>query len=193
MTRLDPRTPLVYDTRNLQRRPGSQQESHRTVITPEKFGTDIVAVPVGSPLQLDLRAEAVSEGVLMSGRARGIATGICVRCLEPMSVPVEADFQDLFVYPDRAAHHQQVDPDSDEDEVREMVGDLLDMEPMVRDAVVPALPFQPVCRADCPGLCSECGARLAEHPGHRHDTIDPRWAALSSLLTADPETEEKRN
>ena len=69
MTRLDPRAPLVYDTRNLQRRPGSQQESHRTVITPEKFGTDIVAVPVGSPLQLDLRAEAVSEGVLMSGRA----------------------------------------------------------------------------------------------------------------------------
>ena len=86
-----------------------------------------------------------------------------------------------------------MDPDSDEDEVREMVGDLLDLEPMVRDAVVPALPFQPVCRADCPGLCSECGARLAEDPGHRHDTIDPRWAALSSLLTADPETEEKRN
>jgi uncharacterized protein len=193
MTRLDPRAPLVFDMRDLRRRPGSYHESSRTVVTPEPLGTDVVALPAGTPVELDLRAEAVSEGVLMSGSARGTARGICVRCLETVSVPVAVTFQELFVYADRAAHHHEVAPDDDEDEVFEMVGDLIDLEPMLRDTIVPALPFQPVCRADCPGLCSECGARLTDDPGHRHDLIDPRWSALSTLLTAAPETEEKRN
>jgi uncharacterized protein len=44
------------------------------------------------------------------------------------------------------------------------------------------LPFQPLCRDDCPGLCIECGARLADDPGHRHEEpVDPRWAALQGL------------
>ena len=64
--------------------------------------------------------------------------------------------------------------------------------------VVPSLPFQPVCREDCPGLCSECGARLADDLGHQHDVIDPRWAALNALSTDASTTtqstiEEKRN
>ena len=60
--------------------------------------------------------------------------------------------------------------------------DLVDLEPLLRDAVVLALPFQPLCRDDCPGLCTECGARLADDPDHQHeDAIDPRWAALQGL------------
>jgi uncharacterized protein len=61
-------------------------------------------------------------------------------------------------------------------------GDLLDLEPTVRDAVVLQLPLAPVCREDCPGLCSTCGARLAEDPEHSHDEVDPRWAALTALI-----------
>ena len=61
-------------------------------------------------------------------------------------------------------------------------GDLVDLEPLLRDAVVLALPFQPLCMDDCPGLCPECGARLADDPDHAHDAaIDPRWAALADL------------
>lgn len=67
------------------------------------------------------------------------------------------------------------------------------------DAVVPTLPFQPVCRPDCPGLCPQCGVRLADEPGHAHDDIDPRWAALAGLApeaTGEPggqrPTEEKK-
>jgi uncharacterized protein len=53
---------------------------------------------------------------------------------------------------------------------------------LLRDAVVLALPFQPLCQDDCPGLCVECGARLADDPGHQHDEpVDPRWAALQGL------------
>ena len=68
--------------------------------------------------------------------------------------------------------------------------DLVDLEPALRDTVVPALPFQPLCRPDCPGLCSECGARLADDPDHSHETLDPRWNALSGLLGSNDETKE---
>ena len=84
----------------------------------------------------------------------------------------------------------------DDEEQYVLRGDMLDLEPVLRDAVVPALPFQPVCRQDCPGLCSECGAHLADDPDHAHDSIDPRWAALQALApTVDPppRTNEKRN
>ncbi len=183
MTRLDPRHPLVITTRELLRRPGTMQEITRTVEAPDTIGTDIIAIPAGSPLELDVRLESVVEGVLVSGSVRATATGACVRCLEPATYPVDAAFQELFAYPDRAAHHHEVGVSEDDDEVHQLEGDLIDLETVLRDAVVPALPFQPVCREDCPGLCSECGAQLADDPEHHHDDVDPRWAALSGLLS----------
>lgn len=171
MTTLDPRSPLVLDTVELGRRPGSMREVRRTVETPPDFGTEVIGLPVGTDLSLDLRLESVMEGVLVSGTARAQATGQCVRCLDEVTMPVAADVQELFVYPGKA------DPEQDEYELQ---NDLIDLEPVLRDAVVPALPFQPVCRPDCPGLCSECGAKLAEDPEHAHDLVDPRWSALQS-------------
>jgi len=200
MTRLDPRQPLVFDTRELQRQPGSMHEVSRVVESPEDLGTDVIAIPTGSPIELELRLESVVEGVLVSGSARSWATGVCVRCLEPATTRVAVHFQELFAYPDRAAHHHEVGVDAEDDDVSELVGDLLDLETVLRDTVVPSLPFQPVCRADCPGLCSECGAILADDPDHHHEVTDLRWASLSGLLSSDSpgpsgpeETEEKRN
>ena len=70
----------------------------------------------------------------------------------------------------------------EDDEVSTLEGDLLDLEPLLRDAVVLALPFQPLCEDDCPGLCPECGVRLADDPEHSHEApVDPRWAGLAAL------------
>ncbi|WP_395694242.1 YceD family protein [Nocardioides sp.] len=116
------------------------------------------------------------EGVLVTGSASAELTGECVRCLEPITDEIEVDLQELFVYDDR-------DHDSEEDdEVSMLQDDLLDLESLLRDAVVLALPFQPVCEDDCPGLCPECGARLLDDPDHAHEApIDPRWAGLAAL------------
>jgi len=123
------------------------------------------------------------EGVLVTGTAQAALEGECARCLEPISDEVEVRFQELFVYDD-----QDVDPD-EELEVSKLQADLVDLEPLLRDAVVLALPFQPLCTEDCPGLCAECGARLADDPSHGHDApVEPRWAALSGL--AEPEQQE---
>lgn len=186
---LDPRSPLVVDTYELGRRPGSSRTERRTVPAPADLGTVVIGVPEGSDLELDLRLEAVSEGVLVSGSVSGRVVGECVRCLDEVLDEIEVALSELYVYPERAAVAVQ-DGDEDEQDMRELEGDLLDLEPALRDAVVPALPFQPVCRPDCAGLCPECGVRLDDEPGHVHETLDPRWAALGGLTGPDDETRE---
>jgi len=180
----------VLDTVELGRRAGSMRKVTRTVPAPDDLGTEVIRVPAGSELELALRLEAVMEGVLVSGTAEGVAVGECVRCLEEMSEDVEVDVQELFVYADRARVRDETDPASDEKDEYELDGDLIDVEPVLRDAVVLALPFQPVCTPDCPGLCSECGARLADDPDHKHEDVDPRWAALKALVPDTPGQEE---
>ena len=189
MTSLDPRAPLVLDTRELGRRPGSQLEMVRSVPAPAELGIEVLRVPEGSPVELDLRLEAVMEGVLVSGSASADLDGECARCLEPIEDEITVRLQELFVYDD--IRHDASDKDLD-DEVSRLEDDLLDLEPLLRDAVVLALPFQPLCTPDCPGLCVECGARLADDPEHGHEEpIDPRWASLeglTDLTLQDPST-----
>jgi len=147
----------------------------RRVVAPPGLGTDFIGVPSGTDLELDLRLEAVMEGVLVSGGVRGCLGGQCVRCLGEVDDVIDVDLQELYVYPGWAG----VD---DDDELREIEDELIDLEPALRDAVVLALPFQPVCRPDCPGLCPECGEPLAGQPDHRHESVDPRWQALLGLV-----------
>ncbi|MEU5719622.1 DUF177 domain-containing protein [Streptomyces sp. NPDC020403] len=184
---LDHRNPLVFDTRELGRRPGALKRLTRSVEAPKDLGIDgVIGVPENAPLALDLRLESVMEGVLVTGTARATAEGECVRCLEPLHLDVEADFQEMFSYPDADDRNRSrtADPvdDAEDDEDRFFLEDgLFDLEPVLRDAVVLALPLQPVCKETCAGLCSECGIRLDENPGHHHDAVDIRWAALQGL------------
>lgn len=187
--RLDPRAPLVLDAHELGRRPGTMREVRRTVPAPADLGNGVIAVSPGSPLELDLRLEAVMDGVLVSGTVSGTATGECVRCLDPVTEQVDVDVQELFL-------HERPEDAADDDELPLLEGDLIDLEPTVRDSVVPSLPFQPVCDPDCPGLCSRCGARLMDDPDHSHDEADPRWAALANLtdqLTDQPTDQPDQN
>ncbi|MFE0787844.1 YceD family protein [Streptomyces mutabilis] len=184
--RLDHRDPLVFDTHELGRRPGALQRLTRTVDAPRDFGIQgVIGVPEGAPVELDLRLESVMEGVLVTGTARAKAEGECVRCLEPLEQQLDADFQELFSYPDaddRGRPVAEAGDDAEDDEDRLFVEDgLIGLEPVLRDAVVLALPMQPVCQEDCQGLCSECGVRLSDDPDHHHDAVDIRWAALQGL------------
>jgi uncharacterized protein len=178
----------VLDTRELGRRPGSQREVSFSAEAPTGLGIDILGVPEGSKVDLDLRLEAVMEGVLVTGTATADLEGECARCLEPITDSVEVDLQELFVYDDPGHDDHAAREDDEEADVSRLVDDLVDLEPLLRDAVVLALPYQPLCSDDCPGLCTECGARLADDPDHGHDTpVDPRWAALGNVVVTDPE------
>ena len=148
----------------------------RSVPAPADLGIEVLRVPEGSPVELDLRLEAVMEGVLVTGEASADLVGECARCLDEITDEIVVDFQELYVYED------QRNPSEEDDDLRTLEGDLVDLEPLLRDAVVLALPFQPLCEDDCPGLCIDCGARLADDPDHTHEApIDPRWAGLADL------------
>ena len=170
----------MLDTRELGRRPGSQRTLSFPAEAPAELGIEVLGVPEGSPVQLDLRLEAVMDGVLVTGTATADLEGECARCLEPIEDSVTVDLQELYLY-------DPADGDDEDDDVSRLEGDLIDLEPALRDAVVLALPFQPLCQDDCPGLCPECGARLADDPDHGHDApVDPRWAALTALAEPEP-------
>jgi uncharacterized protein len=184
--------PWVLDTRELVRRPGTMRTVTRVVEAPQPIGTDVIAIPADHPVELEVRMESVVEGVLASGSVQAVATGVCVRCLDQIDVDVDVTFQELFAYPDRAAHHQEVGADGEQEAEHRLDQDFMDLEELVRDAVVTTLPFRPVCRDDCPGLCSECGARLADDPDHQHDVTDPRWAALAAHVRAGGGTDDEK-
>ena len=177
MSTLDPRDPLVFDLRELGRRAGSMMESDRTVPAPADLGAGMAVVPPGSDLDLALRFESVVEGVLVSGTASVVVSGECARCLDPVEWVETVALTELFLH----------EPGPEGEELPVLDGDLLALEPVVRDAVVLALPLAPLCRPGCPGLCPECGARLADDPGHGHETIDPRWAGLTGGVTTEKE------
>jgi uncharacterized protein len=171
------------------------REVSLTVPAPAGIGIMSIGVPEGSEIELDVRLESVIEGVLVSGTAQVQLTGECSRCLDQVSDELEVDLQELYRYEATDAHgrvQREPDEDDENDEQRTLAGDYLDLEPVLRDAVVLDLPLAPVCRDDCPGLCPQCGFRLEDDLDHHHDVIDPRWAALGGALQAvvDDEKEE---
>ena len=176
------RSPLVINISRLGRRPGSMLTFSETVPSPSRIGLDLIGVDEGAPLELDLRIESVSEGVLVSGTVSAPTSGECVRCLTPITGEVEIDLTELFAYPNSAT-----DETTESDEIARVGSsgqpDTVDLEQPIIDAIGLALPFAPLCGPDCAGLCPNCGVPLATaEPGHRHEQIDPRWAKLSGIL-----------
>lgn len=152
-----------------------------TVPSPLRIGVELIAVDEGAPLDLNLRLESVSEGVLVTGTVSAPTSGECARCLNPVRGDVEIDLTELFAYPDSTT-----DETTDDDEVARVsrVGgaESVDLEQPIIDAIGLVLPFSPVCGDDCAGLCPDCGVPLIDaEPGHQHEKIDPRWAKLAEL------------
>jgi uncharacterized protein len=180
-TQRHPSSPLALNVARLGRRPGAVFSVHDTVPNPVRIGLELISIQRGSPLDLDLRVESVSEGVLVTGTLAAPTSGECARCLTAISGRVQVALTELFAYPDSLT-----EATTEEDEVGRVVDDIVDLEQPIIDAVGLELPFSPVCRPDCPGLCPQCGVPLATaEPGHHHDQIDPRWAKLAGMLRTD--------
>jgi uncharacterized protein len=178
-----PTSPMTLDITRLGRRPGAMVTLRNTVPSPSRIGLPMIAIDRGAPVELDLQVQSVSEGVLVTGTVAAPTVGECSRCLTKLDGQVQVRLTELFAYPDSTT-----EATTEEDEVGHIVDDTIDLEQPIVDAVGLELPFTPVCRPDCPGLCPECGISLAAEPGHHHDRVDPRWAKLTQMLK--PETSE---
>lgn len=166
----------VYEEniRDIQNRPGEMRERSRTFAVPEKLGEALAEIPTGTEMTLDVRLESVHEGILASVGVTTQMSAECGRCLKKFTTPFQVEFQELFAY---------TPTEADEYEVH---GDHVDLEPPLRDAVVLALPFQPVCRPDCPGLDPESGELRETEAVMLPDVkFDSRWAALAGFEAED--------
>jgi uncharacterized protein len=164
------KTAFMVGVHDLMHKPGAMRQIELEIPVDEPLGSGPVSVVKGEIIDLDLRLESVHEGILATGDVQADAQTECSRCLDPLKLPVEVDFQELFAYSGTA-----------EDEYL-VLEEHVDLEQVIRDAVVLSLPFQPVCSEDCLGLCPECGVKLAENPNHSHEqSIDSRWSELQNF------------
>lgn len=175
--------PFVVSVRDLIAKPGEMREKHLEIDTPSRYGEAVAVVPEGRGIELDLRLESVHEGIFVTGEIHTTADADCVRCLEPVSVPIDAEFQELFAFSAGDGYDYQV------------VDETIDLDDVVRDQVVLQLPFQPVCSDDCSGLDPETGQkRPAGWEPPETEDIDPRWAELQKLVSnpQDPEADASK-
>lgn len=180
------------NTYELARRAGEMKEYELDIVVAEKFGVELVAVPAGDVIEVDIRLESVTEGVLLSADVYAVAKGECIRCLDPLEIVVERKIQELYNYEPSAERGKkrkiEASEELDIEDELMMEGDIMDLESPIRDAVVLSLPINPLCSLDCQGLCPECGGKWAQLPeDHHHEVVDARWASLGSLNLEDPD------
>lgn len=175
-------TPIVVPVARVLRRVGVQLPYQRTVIM-GALQVGAAEVRAGTPIDIDFVLEATGDAIVVSGELRTVLHCECRRCLEAFDEPlVVDDVQEIF------------QPRPVEGETYPIVGESIDLEPVVRDAVLLALPLAPLCRPDClgpdpdrfPAVESSGSVVTAEEAtgsdGSDGDPpSDPRWAALRGL------------
>lgn len=176
---------------------GQQMPLDRTFPAPSGIGDSIVGVKEGADVHVDGQFDSIVDGLIFTGTFTAPVHAVCSRCDTPLNDDWSERVTAFFPY-----EEQQTEPkggkggkqDDDveiiagEDEAEDVYplmdnGSFADLEALIRDTFVDALPLQPLCRPDCKGLCPQCGVDLNEHPDHHHETTDIRFAGLEALKT----------
>jgi uncharacterized protein len=169
--------PLVVPIADLRRHPGSRRRLTLPVEVPD-LAISTAAVPAGAELVVDLELEALSSGLTATGTVTVPWEGECRRCLTVVRGESVAEVKEVF------------EPRPVEGETYPLGDDLVDLEPMVRDAALLALPLAPLCGRDCRGPApddfpavpeDDAGPAAAAPSGAAAEPGDPRWAALDAL------------
>jgi len=126
--------------------------------------------------------EALME-IHVEGHLKTQMEVFCDRCLEPISLPIDTDFDVLYRSAEYMPTSEEVEVIDREAEVGFYEGDGLDLKDLLREQVLLALPMHQVCREDCRGICPVCGQnRNKTECGCRQElTVDDRWAGLKDL------------
>src|ERR1700691_2072940 len=174
--------PFVGSVARLRRVPGTRVQEERRgpleaaeVIVP--FRAADSRIPAGSEVVCDLALESYFGGVMVTGTIRARWEGLCSRC----TVPVDGE---LFVAGRARFCDEAPAGRPDYEDAYGIADDLVDLEPMLLDALVPELPLAPLCGADCAGLCQHCGTDRNESSCDCVAPVDPRWANLDVLRSS---------
>lgn len=166
---------LVLDTRSVPRTPGAATPVQRSAVLPSDVGVELIRIPEGTEVALDLMLTFVDEGVLVTGEVTGRAHVECARCLGEFDTQVAVSLTELY-----AAEGTAAAGGAEEDEVRLMDGDLVDLEPALVDAYGLEFPLSPTCteygREQCVNQDTPAPDGVS---GEDEGRIDPRWAGLA--------------
>jgi uncharacterized protein len=179
MTRLTDNQIQVAD---LVDKPGASREIGIDLVVPDDLGTAVMSVE--GPATFEGLVESVVDGLIVRGRLSARRHLSCARCLTDVVDDVGLDVVEWFTEPDRA--HAEDGEDEAEAGYEIVDGFLIDLDTLLRDALLPSAPYRPLCRSDCRGLCVTCGAdRNLVDCGCTDTDADPRWAKLAELRLPD--------
>ncbi len=145
------------------------------------------------PAHVSAHLEKVERRVRVEATAKAPLSAACGRCLGPVSVDLPVEFEVTLVPDDEYEDEPRREKDADKGhkggsfdlgdaEEETYSGKVLDLDPLVREQVLLALPGYPVCNESCKGLCPVCGANLNERAcGCDRHVPDPRWAGLKNV------------
>lgn len=174
-----PSTTFNLDIADLLDRPGASRPLALALDVPEGLDPPLVEGIHG--LRLDGVLDSLVDGVLVRGTLSARIDAACARCLAPVVIEGSADVAELYSEPG---------PDTEDVEPGYEVRDgMIDLDTLVRDALLPLLPVAPLCREDCRGLCPTCGVdRNFENCSCAEPARDSRWGALEALRLPEPPT-----
>ena len=164
--------PLHLNVADVARRPGARRAvSLRAVVA----GLEGTAASVRGPVEVDGDVEGIREGVIVHADVVAEVVAECSRCLGPVHDRIDVEVREVF-------EDRQTFDAGTEGEIYPLDRDEIDLEPMVRDAILPELPVVPLCRPDCRGLCPVCGENRNETDCDcAVEETDPRWSVLGEL------------
>lgn len=179
---------FLLNTHELPRRAGEMKEYELDLEAPFRIGVPLIAVPEGDIIELDVRCESVTEGILVTADIYAVATGECIRCLDPIEQVIDRRIQELYRYEPtddkgrKSRKKEEELDDLDEDEALYVLGEQVNLDIPIFDAIVLSLPVNPLCDEECMGLCPDCGEKWESLPeDHAHEVIDARWAGLQEI------------
>ncbi len=184
---VDIRADLAYPLAALLGEPAGSRRDYAFEGIPLDLGEDL---QLATPVSGWVRFSRTNRGIFIRG---GVDTALaleCSRCLKPITLPISLAISEEALPAIDIATGKPLDPDVEPEIVRLNDHHELDIEPIIREAIQLAEPIAPLCRPDCPGLCSICGESLESGP-HDHDEapLDPRLEALRAFrVDADAET-----
>ncbi|RSX53490.1 DNA-binding protein [Bifidobacterium goeldii] len=182
-------------------RPGQTKLIDAVFPAPSGIGDNIIGVREGADVSVTGSFDSIVDGLILTAHINAPVQAECTRCLKPIERDWGVDVTAFFPYDspeDSRNSKEEVDIIAGEDESEDTYplsrdGAFADLEALLRDTLVEALPLQPLCREDCRGLCPQCGIDLNEHLDHHHETTDLRFAALADLKAQLEQEERERN
>ncbi|MHB1712787.1 MAG: YceD family protein [Acidimicrobiales bacterium] len=174
--------PFIVHAASLRKVAGTIRREVRSGVI-QGLGTVSVVVPEGAEVEARVTLSSYPGGIMATGRVSAPWQGECRRCGGVITGAVEAEVCERFVI--RASGSGVGADGAMEDDAYVVAEDVLDLEPLARDAVLLELPLAPLCAEDCRGLCPRCGVDLNLEACSCKPEPDPRWSDLDTLRLGD--------